>query len=564
MGFLTFLITVVVGIYFWVRLRQLEDRVRKQDLRLQELQKSLVPPTESWVEAPASFEDTMPAGPPTLQIPPAAETDELLPSPFENFVAWLRADFLVKIGALFVILGVGWLLNYLYAQEVLSLELILMGVFGLGLLTAFVGWRQITARPVPGQLIFLTGMATACLTTLAATNLFDLLSVAAGFAVLAVLALLILTVAITKQARYLGYVSLATLYALPFLLEAESPDWLFLVRYGLLVSGLGLLLQIRCKWPLVSLGVLVGVIPYFVGIWNLDGLRTEYALVYLGGIWFGDTILSLLERRQETLSLGRSLLSVVLVSVLAAGFVGEAWQGGVYLTLALLSFVVSYGYRYLLDRSAASRLQFLFGLFYVGVYVAEVWSGADYLALWLGAGLLLALKAVEKTLPDEILVRVLAGLQLIPLLITLQSFGQDRYLPLIIVVTLFLLFTVRTLFQRRDRSELDDGVYKLMTVTTVLTTHAAVWEGLRRGFGDNSVAAGVSLLLFTVTPIWLLYRRRITDGFWRFVSFAILGFVVLRLLTVEVWVMSPLVRVLTFVGVGVWFILTAYLTRRRE
>ena len=454
-------------------------------------------------------------------------------------------------------------MNYLYVQQVLSLEAILAAVFGLGLVAALVGDRQTAKRPVPGQLIFLTGIATAAITVLAATNLFAILPASTGLGALIGLVSLVLYRALRHDARYLSYVGLAALYVLPYLVDAEVPNWLFLTNYGLIVFGFGMWLHLRRSWPVLGLLTFGGSVLYFYGISNLGELRGEYALIYLLALWGGDLLLHWTRRASWGLALTRSLGALALISGLNQTLISSRWQHPIWTALALASLGVAYLFRYGARRARLTRTYFLYAVFYVVCLVAAKWSGLEYLPLLTAGGVVFGTALVHRTLNDKVLLRLLAAGQTLPLIMTISRFDRESYLPNVIGVSLAAALTTGLLYLQGQEDELDDTLYKTLIVTTLLGGHASVWEALRRLFENNSLAAGVSLLLFTIGPIWLLYRLQITDRFWRVVSWVILGFVVVRLLSVEVWVMTPLIRVLTFVGVGVWFILTAYLRKEK-
>ena len=102
---------LLFGIYFWVRLRQLEDRTRelRQDLQTLRTQPVSAPVRTSNPETVNSTEFTTPE---TMAESSLVPEEINLDSPKKipdanNFGDWLRQDFLVKVGAFFVILGGG-------------------------------------------------------------------------------------------------------------------------------------------------------------------------------------------------------------------------------------------------------------------------------------------------------------------------------------------------------------------------------------------------------------------------------------------------------------------------
>ena len=567
MSFILGVFGVAFSVYFWVRLRQLEERTRQLRKDLESFQHPTVIPTPSTAATKTpDFEEPVVSTGDTVQNEAKEKSLDrpVSPESTSTFGDWLREDFLVKIGALFVILGAGWLMNYLYVQQILSLEIILAAVFGTSLAVALVGDWQISRRAVAGQLIFLTGIATAVVTVLAATNLFDLLDVPTGLGVSAGLALLILWRAVHRETKYLSYVGLGMLFSLPIFMETEAPNWFFLANYGLLVSGLGVCLHLWRRWSVLGLLAFVGTAPYFYAIASLEDLRSEYAFIYLVFFWGSDVLLHWIDRAKWGLALTRSLCAVALVGILNQGLISAQWRDFIWIILAVASLGVAYLFRYGRISLVLGRTYFLYALFYALCFVVAEWSGLAYLPVIIASGLLLSIALVHQTLQDSVLFRILATGQTLPLIMTLYIFDQENYLPNMIGVSLAAAITTGLTYLRRKGSELDDTLYKTLVVTTLLATHASVWEILRRLFENNSLAAGVSLLLFTIGPVWWLYRVQITDRFWRGVSWVILSFVVLRLLSVEVWAMTPLIRVLTFVGVGVWFILTAYLRKEKQ
>lgn len=551
-----------ISVSCWVRLRSLEAKIRAQQRLLQTLQRLEKEDSKTVSTQPSKAESF---AKPDIDSEPVRKQKISQTLAFGSFQTWLGQNLLVSVGAFFVLIGAGWLLTYLYQSEILTLEWILGGLFILGVGVAGFGDFEVNSRRVVGQVLLLLGIAISVAVTVAATVGFEYLPVTLGFGVVFGLSLFLFWRALVHRARGLNLFALVTLFFIPALFDTGTPDWFFLAQYGLGVSVLGVVLAFWQKRAEPALLALLGLGGYAsAALWALGEWQTEFALVYLALVTATLTGLCRVKPTRSTITILSAAFGFLLSLGLTFGAVAEVWQEATLLILVLISLGVSFGYQQG-GREFGRVAQLSLSLGYLTVYLLTRFGETDFAPVILASAALLALVLNAFNRPNRYLEAVLCAGELVLLLIVFGLFEDAGYLPNLAGLTTVLALSGVLLYRRsRPKTDFEKITARAVVFGAVVAGHALVWESLRQVIADNSVAAGLSLLLYAITPLLLLYRYRLRDLFWRGTVWLILGFVVLRLLLVEIWIMALPVRILTFVAVGIVFIFSAYLHRKQN
>ena len=252
--------------------------------------------------------------------------------------------------------------------------------------------------------------------------------------------------------------------------------------------------------------------------------------------------------------------------------------------MTVLSLVIGL---WLLDRSLRSGTQselaisgvWLTGFWLYGVVVAFLlWHavfGDTALAnvtcymTWAMLSYFLVQGAIHFRVPSSWLLGTLVTL-VIPTLASFGSFVSSAWatssthidavglyaLTALLVLLVLGLQQAKTSYQG-DKALLSDSIRALwILISLYLIT--IVWKIAHAVFVSQDIAVSVALFVYTVVGL-ILYtvgKTRLHDGV-RYAGVLLLGGVVARLLIVDVWKMEVLGRIVTFLGVGLLFILTA-------
>jgi len=136
----------------------------------------------------------------------------------------------------------------------------------------------------------------------------------------------------------------------------------------------------------------------------------------------------------------------------------------------------------------------------------------------------------------------------------------------LLVLALVLMITGAFLFLDKKEGGSEDEVNMPTILVVVGATYLAllVWLTLHSVLIQD-VATMVSLTIYTIVGLVLFIRSGVTNSVTlRFGGIALLGFVVFRLLIVEVWQMELTGRIITFFVIGLLLISTAFMGRKKK
>lgn len=163
-----------------------------------------------------------------------------------------------------------------------------------------------------------------------------------------------------------------------------------------------------------------------------------------------------------------------------------------------------------------------------------------------------------------------------PLLISLSSFdfsgwSKDEIVNpagLFTVMVLLVLIAIRVRYCYREvedeKQKLIFSWTKTLFITTFVFTVGYLWSVSHSLLADDK-AVTLSLFVYTIVGLSLyLYGSKDGKSDWRYGGVALLVFVVFRLILVDVWEMELLWRVVTFLGIGILFIVTALFEKQNS
>ena len=145
-----------------------------------------------------------------------------------------------------------------------------------------------------------------------------------------------------------------------------------------------------------------------------------------------------------------------------------------------------------------------------------------------------------------------------------QVLQKDFFVLFILALTLLGLGSV---FSRPARLSLDEGTRQLngyILVGGSIYSYILLWLSLHTALPNDNTAILISLLVYTVIGLICYFRGLATEqkGL-RIYGGVVIGFVVGRLLLVDVWRMEIAVRIIMFFLVGALLVSTAFLGRKK-
>lgn len=193
---------------------------------------------ETYAQAPAPEEENTPAVQP---VPSAARAPKTNPFTIEQLLSWT--------GGFILFLGLAFGIKYSIDNGLLTpvARMMLSAAAGLGLLIAGLCLRKeqfkITSETLSG-----CGLAVLYVSVFSAHTFYDLLSANAAFALMAAVALLSFTVAVWRNAKYIGFLAVITAFLTPFLLASQEPRPVFFLSYLAFINAAAVCAALKRGW----------------------------------------------------------------------------------------------------------------------------------------------------------------------------------------------------------------------------------------------------------------------------------------------------------------------------
>jgi uncharacterized membrane protein len=567
-----FIITVVLVI--WIA--TLQSRVS----RLEESNRQSAASTSQTVVPPVP----VPTAPVAMVSPspdPVLSSPTPPPAPShdgDRFLAWLKEDFMVKVGAFLMILAVVFFLSYAFASGWIGpAGQVTIGLL-LGAATMIIGVWRLPTFPSQGGIFTVLGATICLLSLMAAQSLYDLFTPLTALALAFLTVVFVAATSVVYSRKWLAFSGLVLAITAPYLLDLGSADVYLLMVYQLIVVSGTLWVVYYRGWSLLTLTAFLGTVLVTIGYLD-SSLWSDVVLLFtylFTAIFFVVNILGLIanesdENRPYHLTIaGLTGLNLILW-VMAA--VPSEWQS---LTLVAWMLVFSLG-SFIVYKALGTAVPFtIYGATSIGLLL---------IATWLEFGESPALLAFIFTLEVATLVvlalrletagalaRRLALLFVLPVIMAMASAFSYEWrsgVPvdhLIVVMTLIgVLAGLSSLF--RLRSDADRETSTSLAIVAGIFAAILLWQLLHAGSVPGSsaygVATAITLIVYTLIGLgFTVVGKRRADSTLSAVGFSLLGFVVGRVLLIDLATMETGTRIITLFAIGGLLLSSAFLRRR--
>ena len=588
-GFVLGVVALVLLFVQYSRSRDLRRRVEHIETYLQKHTTSLGAATQGEVQQPTEAEALRDAAQMlTAPSEPATSADwprpvaASGPDPFERFFAWCKEDWLMKLGGLLVLVGLGWFVSYAIAEGWIGE----MGRIALGFTVSAVvlglGWVRAQRFVSQGSILMFVGVAGIVLTTFAARELYGmftpLLALVLIFAASSFLGLA--SVVLKRRELAIANVFLAALA--PLMVDADF-GLVTLFTYLLVLAAGSVWVAVVTGWrvlPFISL-VIVGLysVQFFDRYYYSMSGQLESGLMFafvFTILFFAVSILGM--RIAKQLSIVDILTAVgsgvfLLMWILAAA--DKEWQS---LFLVAWTIVFAAG-AYMATHVGAGRAYFFA---YAGVGVALLGAATALelegphltIAFTCEAALLVWLGYKVTGMVRAVPVLLLPGL--VPLFMTLESMTAREWRSSIFHADAFavVFFALVVLglgyFFYEERVRLGEEVRGMiktvasgLLVLSGLYGLALIWL-VSHALFTGDVGTTVALTLYALLGGAFYLVGHASGVHWQRIVGAVLFIgVAAWLILIEMGDMRIEERVLTFIGVGVIAMVFAWVVRGR-
>lgn len=579
------LIFIIVAGYLWYLFAQLKGRVDRLEERLGVRNEAQTTTPLYGDEYRVPSPTAQPQQMQTVSVqsdeyrPPVAYVSE--PNNFDNFIVWLKKDFLMKVGALFLLMGMGWFVSYAFMNNWIGEA----GRIGLGLLTGalilVLGVWRIRKYEHQGAVFVVLGSSTVLLTVFAARAMYDFFTPASALLLMFVTVAFVAFVSLRYERNSLALAGLILAGIAPYFTASPTPSvtgqfmYLFVIVLGTLwiVYGTG--------WRNLTLTALIIVFletsPYIMGYGNDSTMVLLWVFLFVA-IFFIANIISIIRVSGAVLSKPHLLTAfgtAMFLIVWVFGVAPEEWQSLLFVAWML---VFSFG-SYIVFMTTRERIPFYV---YGGTSVALL--AAATTAELSGAVLTIAylfeiavLVIVAKTLNlEEKIVNTLSFLFAVPMILSLENISAyswntgvlhaDFFVVALsgIVLALVGSFVYEKSNSPESPSESGKTCGSALLIFGTLYGLVLIWLVLHAILSED-IASMCALVIYTILGLLTLLKGRLSGSKELVVAGgALLGFVVVRLLLVDVWAMDLFGRIITFGVIGVLLVSTAFFRRSKE
>lgn len=517
----------------------------------------------------------------SASTPPLGSIEELPSLSTEDVLVWLQKDWLLKLGALLILIAVGWFMSYAFANDWISPggRITLGLIAGLAVLVMGYVWM---ARQVQQGAVFLTLGATVLLLTMfASRQLYDFFDPTSSLLVMFGTTAFVAFVSYQYKLKALAYLSLIGACIVP--LMTANPDGtavgLFSYLVVVMVGNIGLS-TLSLTPGLVPLGIfftLLYSIPFFG-----QGVQPLPVLVaVLAGLFYCTSTLqiqTMAKQSQDTDNLEPLtggivglLLNVLWVLIWILTTTPEVWQVGV--VLGVLAVFVGTGL-WLYSQTQDKKLFYIYALISIALLVFATvlqFDGAT-LAIALTLELLLIPIFIYMLLKDIRAAQTFSWLLIGPVVLSFESIASSAWRTGIIhgpfwtvLILALSFFTLGMIFYSEAEDSQDEFVQFMNTTYLIVGSiyiYVLIWLMLHASLFTDSVATLLALSIYTVVGIsayvYGVFQGKIVVQVYGGI---LIGCVVLRLLMVDVWAMDIIPRVLTFFIIGALLMSTAFIRK---
>ncbi|HYC34660.1 MAG TPA: DUF2339 domain-containing protein [Candidatus Paceibacterota bacterium] len=567
---------IIILVIVFIKLISLSGRVQALESDIQKIESVLrggvqTPRPQA---APQAAEMPRPLTVEELQYVPKTSSE---PHTENRFVAWMKENWLLKVGVLMILIGFGWFISYAFVHEWIGpVGRVALGFIAGSLLAVF-GTMRMPKFPVQGKTFLILGSALVVITSYAAQVNYGFFSPTIATFIPFIVALFVATVGGTYNMPSVGAYAVIIGFLAPILTHGARLDENLLFIYLAVMTVACVWLSVRKNWRFINALSLAGVFLYAVAHIG-SGPNNHFVLLVLFGLsalYFVISMLSIVKSKIDAsgADVFVAIANSALIMIVTMAEMAEEMQS---LILALWMLVFAFGSFFVFSKTGKQTFFYIYSLIAV-VFLATATAielegtALVFACLIESAAISLASYLVTKRYDVGLKMSVLmAG----PAVLALPSFFSARWYQgvvhedfMVILVTGLVLILVGGfyhLIREKDAQEQDHS-YAVHVIAGSAYLLALLWTALRAGLDSHSQAVMISLVVYSILGIICYFSGLFrSNKVVKYYGGTLLVLVVLRLVFVDVWNMPLATRIITFMLIGAIFISTAFIGRRKQ
>ncbi|TSC69428.1 MAG: Uncharacterized protein G01um101470_1052, partial [Parcubacteria group bacterium Gr01-1014_70] len=502
------------------------------------------------------------------------------PTSFDTFVEWLKEDWLLKLGALLLLIGFGWLTTYAFLNNWIGpMGRIALGIIA-GVLFLLLGWWRIQKYIHQGGIFLVLGSTTILLTIFAAREVYGFFTPLSALIVMFLSTAFVAFASVVYNNRSLALASLILAGIAPLLTDSPSHNYVGLFAYlFIVVLGAIWIVVLTGRRELTAVALILITfysLPHLFSFTATDtGVLLLFAYAFTAVFFLTNTAGILRMKDKDVLpdlitAAGNGLFLLAWIMTAAP----DEWKS---LIISAWMIVFAVG-AFLIFKATQRREPFYV---YAGVGIAMLAAATS--AELKGATLVIAY-TIESGIVSLIVYSVLRDIKIAerislllagPVVLSIESITSSRWVTGVIHKDFFVLFILGItflglgLFFLRPVRELKDKesqqLNAILLIAGSLYAYALLWLSLHAGLRNDNTAVMISLVVYTIFGlVSYFYGLAHNEYGLRIYGGVLIGFVVGRLLMVDVWKMELAGRIVTFFLIGALLVSTAFVGRKKQ
>ena len=517
------------------------------------------------------------------QLPQPAYSEDINAVIFDNFIEWFKKDWILKLGALLLLIAFGWLVTYAFLNNWIGpMGRIVIGITA-GASILLLGWWRVQKYTHQGGIFLVLGSTIILISIFAARELYDFFTPLSALFVMFLSTAFVALMSVKYKIRWLSLISLALAGVAPLLTNDPSTNFIMIFAYlFVVIIGTIWIVAVTERRELTFAALLLvslySVPHFFSSPWAVDKeLLLLFAYAFTALFFFTNTLGILKLQGKDIISdLVTAAGSGIFLLAWIMFIVKDEWKS---LTIAAWMMVFSVG-AFIIFKITQRKEPF-----YVYAGVSVIMLVAATFVQFKGAPLTIVY-TIESAIISIIIYYVLKNIRIaeqaslflfLPVILSIKSIiimfenrnndilSEDFFVLLILGITFLGLGTFFWLKRKANGEKLISEITSSLLVGGSAYLYLLLWLSLRAAFENNDLAAMISLVVYTIIGIaTYLYGKTRERKMFLFYGAGLLGVVVLRLLLVDVWNMELTGRIITFFLIGILFISTAFLGRKKQ
>jgi uncharacterized membrane protein len=527
------------------------------------------------------------------------------PGQGDIFLAWLKENWLLKIGVLMILVGFGWFVSYAFMHDWIGpVGRIAIGIIA-GALIAVFGTMRLGKNLTQGILFSVLGSALVIISILSGQYFYEFFTPMMALGLIFIVSFYVSLTALAYSTEKLAIYGLVISLLAPLISHvAFDLDPVAMYLYLLIISIATVWVSIAKGWraglPIGITGILFYSLPVIMsshggGIFTGDSTKySTLAIAYvISFLYLFISAWSLIQKDTiEKTKSGKSagatsndvfltVVSTIMILGFTMSLVPTIFQSLV-LALWMIAFAIS---GFVVFQTTKNEKLFyihsLVAILFLAIATSVELSGKTLTVAFAIEVAIISIASFLVTNRINI-AKAFGVLMVVPMMMSLESIGSSKWsyeygagifhADFAILLLMAVLLGVLGFFYRANKqlnidgtAERGFGFHHLAIIISTAYLFIIIWLSSHSVMANQDSAVLLSLFVYTVAGLGT-YFVGLFNGYHVLKGYGtvMLALVVLRLILVDVWQMELALRVVTFIVLGVMFISTAFISKKQK